>query len=75
MNIDETGGDVYKQVVTAGEPGTAPPPGSLCTMTYDGCRVHEEKWARFDSNNSAFEFKLGLKEVIKGWDVAVATMS
>ena len=72
-----TSGAVYKQGLTAGEPGTAPPPGSLCTLRNDGCRVHEEqsKWARFDSNDSAFEFKLGLQEVIKGWDAAVATMN
>lgn len=50
--------------------GTPPTEGMRCKMNYKGLL---EDGSEFDSGNN-FKFTLGKGEVIKGWDVGVATM-
>lgn len=51
--------------------GASPTKGKTCYMNYVG---KFESGEIFDQSESPFEFKLGAGQVIKGWDVGVATM-
>jgi peptidylprolyl isomerase len=58
--------------------GPSPKPGQTCVMHYTGW-LHEngKKGKKFDSSvdrGQPFEFKIGLHQVIAGWDEGVATM-
>jgi len=54
--------------------GVYPQDGNLCTMRYTG---KLDDGTIFDSSEgrAPFQFHLGMMEVIKGWDIAVAAMS
>jgi peptidylprolyl isomerase len=60
--------------------GTGPSPktGQTCVMHYTGwLYVNGAKGAKFDSSvdrGQPFEFKIGLQQVIAGWDEGVSTM-
>ncbi len=58
--------------------GASPAKGQTCVMHYTGWLwVNGAKGAKFDSSldrGRPFEFKLGLGQVIKGWDEGVAAM-
>src|ERR1043165_8895211 len=60
--------------------GTGPSPqkGQTCVMHYTGWLwVNGAKGSKFDSSvdrGSPFEFKIGIGQVIKGWDEGVASM-
>ena len=60
--------------------GTGPSPhtGQTCVMNYTGWLYNGgKKGAKFDSSldhGEPFEFKIGLHQVIAGWDEGVATM-
>ena len=69
--IDLTGnGKVMKKIITEGT-GAQPPLGNNVSVNYAG-RLENGK--QFDSSKKPFVFKLGAGEVIKGWDVGVASM-
>ncbi len=58
--------------------GATPTRGQTCVMHYTGW-LHEngQKGKKFDSSvdrNEPFEFPIGMKRVIAGWDEGVATM-
>jgi FKBP-type peptidyl-prolyl cis-trans isomerase len=58
--------------------GASPKPGQICVMHYTG-RLYEDgkKGKKFDSSvdrNQPFEFPIGQRRVIAGWDEGVATM-
>lgn len=66
---------LFKKILITGK-------GSECPMTGDEVEVHYRGWLMngdiFDSSverNEKFKFKLGQSQVIKGWDVGVATMT
>jgi len=58
--------------------GAAPKTGQICVMHYTGWLYENGvKGAKFDSSvdrNQAFEFPIGQKRVIAGWDEGVASM-
>jgi FKBP-type peptidyl-prolyl cis-trans isomerase len=58
--------------------GATPKPGQICVMHYTGWLYENAtKGKKFDSSvdrNEPFEFKIGLHQVIAGWDEGVSTM-
>ena len=58
--------------------GAAPKPGQICVMHYTGWLYEDgKKGKKFDSSvdrNEPFEFPIGQRKVIAGWDEGVATM-
>ena len=63
--------------ITEGK-GATPRPGQICVMHYTGwLYVDGKKTQKFDSSvdrGQPFEFPIGQKRVIGGWDEGVATM-
>ncbi|MGC1357346.1 MAG: FKBP-type peptidyl-prolyl cis-trans isomerase [Xanthobacteraceae bacterium] len=59
--------------------GAAPKTGQTCVMHYTGWLYEGgKKGAKFDSSvdrGQPFEFKIGMHQVIPGWDEGVATMN
>jgi peptidylprolyl isomerase len=59
--------------------GAAPKTGQTCVMHYTGWLYDGgKKGAKFDSSvdrGQPFEFKIGMHQVIAGWDEGVATMN
>ena len=58
--------------------GATPRPGQICVMHYTGwLYVNGAKGKKFDSSvdrGQPFEFPIGRRQVISGWDEGVATM-
>ena len=58
--------------------GASPTTGQTCVMHYTGWLYKDgAKGSKFDSSvdrGQPFEFKIGVGQVIKGWDEGVATM-
>jgi FKBP-type peptidyl-prolyl cis-trans isomerase len=58
--------------------GATPKPGQTCVMHYTGWLYEDgKKGKKFDSSvdrNEPFEFPIGQRKVIAGWDEGVATM-
>jgi peptidylprolyl isomerase len=58
--------------------GATPTPGQTCVMHYTGWLYEDGvKGKKFDSSldrNEPFEFPIGMKRVIGGWDEGVASM-
>jgi peptidylprolyl isomerase len=58
--------------------GPSPKPGQTCVMHYTGWLYENgQKGKKFDSSvdrNEPFEFPIGQRRVIAGWDEGVATM-
>ncbi len=58
--------------------GATPQRGQTCVMHYTGWLYNNGiKGKKFDSSvdrNEPFEFKVGVGQVIKGWDEGVSTM-
>ena len=58
--------------------GATPKPGQTCVMHYTGwLYTNGMKGKKFDSSvdrNEPFEFKIGMRQVIGGWDEGVGSM-
>jgi peptidylprolyl isomerase len=58
--------------------GATPKPGQICVMHYTGWLYEDgKKGKKFDSSvdrNEPFEFPIGQRQVIAGWDEGVSTM-
>ncbi len=58
--------------------GASPRTGQTCVMHYTGWLYENgKKGAKFDSSvdrGEPFEFKVGMGQVIRGWDEGIATM-
>ncbi len=58
--------------------GATPKPGQICVMHYTGWLYENgQKGKKFDSSvdrKEPFEFPIGQRKVIAGWDEGVATM-
>jgi len=67
-------GGVIKQILLEGTPNTKPPEGSEVLLHYTGKFTDGTV---FDSSRerSPLRFQLGLEQVIKAWDICVATMN
>jgi peptidylprolyl isomerase len=67
-----------KYIDTKAGTGAAPKTGQTCVMHYTGWLYDGgKKGAKFDSSvdrGQPFEFKIGQRQVIGGWDEGVATM-
>ena len=63
-------GGLQKKITKEGS-GNTPTKGTTCFMNYVG---KFEDGKIFDQSQTAFQFKLGTGQVIKGWDVGVETM-
>ncbi|KRX10096.1 Cyclophilin-like peptidyl-prolyl cis-trans isomerase domain [Pseudocohnilembus persalinus] len=73
VNITEDGG-VQKKILQEGQGDSTPANGNNIQVTYIGTL---EDGTQFDSNTdkeNAFEFKVGVGQVIKGWDLGMVTM-
>src|SRR6476661_8530449 len=57
--------------------GATPKPGQICVMHYTGWLYEDgKKGKKFDSSvdrNEPFEFPIGQRKVIAGWDEGVST--
>lgn len=70
-------GGVYRKVL---RPGSAegkgrPPPGAEVTVHYEGWLLDGHKFDSSRDREESFTFKLGVGQVIEGWDIAVAAMA
>ena len=58
--------------------GASPKPGQTCVMHYTGWLYENgQKGKKFDSSvdrNKPFEFPIGQRRVIAGWDEGISTM-
>ena len=69
-------GGVHKRRLRAPEgDGGRPPPGSMVTVHYEGWLINGSKFDSSRDRDEPFTFKLGVGEVIEGWDLAVASMA
>jgi FKBP-type peptidyl-prolyl cis-trans isomerase len=71
-SIDLTSdGGVIKTILTAGKSDVQPTRGQKVFVNYIG---KLENGKEFDRSEEPFVFKVGVGEVIKGWDIGVASM-
>lgn len=69
--IDLTSDSGLKKKITKEGTGNNPVKGKKVTVNYVG---KFENGKVFDSSDDGFEFILGAGQVIKGWDIGVASM-
>lgn len=77
LDLTEGRGGVYKKTLRdapVGEQGP-PPSGSNVTVHYEGWLLDGQKFDSSRDREAPFTFKLGVGEVIEGWDLAVASMA
>ncbi|MFC9033675.1 FKBP-type peptidyl-prolyl cis-trans isomerase [Streptomyces arboris] len=66
---------VTKEVVKTGDGTNFPRPGDTVTMHYTGTLTDGEKFDSSVDRGTPFVTKIGVGQVIKGWDEGVPTMS
>eukprot|EP01027_Heterolobosea_sp_BB2_P025970 GEZU01039886.1.p1 GENE.GEZU01039886.1~~GEZU01039886.1.p1 ORF type:complete len:109 (-),score=43.91 GEZU01039886.1:184-510(-) len=63
------------EVIKPGDGKSYPKPGQTVTVHYTGTLTNGNKFDSSRDRNKPFQFKLGVGQVIKGWDEGVAKMS
>ncbi|CAK9825555.1 FK506-binding protein 59 [Anthophora retusa] len=67
-------GGVLKEIIKEGVGDETPAPGSNVTVHYTGTLMDGTKFDSSKDHNAPFQFKLKKGDVIKAWDIGVATM-
>ena len=68
-------GGVFKKIIKPGDSSEkVPPAGSEVTVHYVGWLMDGQKFDSSRDREEPFKFKLGVGQVIDGWDLAVASM-
>jgi len=68
-------GGVIKEIITAGKSEGKPMTGDVVTVHYVGKLTDGSGFDSSRERGEKFNFNLGKGEVIKGWDIGVATMT
>ncbi|XP_056018003.1 peptidyl-prolyl cis-trans isomerase FKBP1A-like [Ostrea edulis] len=66
---------VEKEVKAAGDGRRFPQAGQTVVVHYTGTLTNGKKFDSSRDRGKPFEFKIGMSQVIKGWDEGVMTMS
>lgn len=66
---------VFKKILTPGSGTETPGPGNEVLVHYTGRLLNGDVFDSSVTREEKFKFKLGEGQVIKGWDVGVATMT
>lgn len=66
---------VELQQLVAGDGTRFPKKGQTVTVHYDGYLTNGQKFDSSRDRGQTFQFRLGMSEVIRGWDEGVAQMS
>ncbi|XP_041968048.1 peptidyl-prolyl cis-trans isomerase FKBP4 isoform X2 [Aricia agestis] len=75
IDISPTGDrGVLKRIIKEGEGTATPGIGCSVTVHYTGTLLDGTKFDSSKDRNEPFEFPLGKKQVIRAWDIGVATM-
>ncbi|MDX2257193.1 MAG: FKBP-type peptidyl-prolyl cis-trans isomerase [Pseudanabaenaceae cyanobacterium bins.39] len=72
-DIKDTGSGLKYKVVKAGT-GAVPKPGQTVTVHYTGTLENGSKFDSSRDRGTPFSFKLGVGQVIKGWDEGLSMM-
>lgn len=67
-------GGVLKEIITEGVGDETPGSGCKVTVHYTGTLLDGTKFDSSKDRNEPFQFNLGQGQVIKAWDIGVATM-
>ena len=71
---EDSDGRLFKKILTPGSGTETPMPGNEVIVHYTGRLLNGEVFDSSVERNEKFKFKIGEGQVIKGWDVGVATM-
>jgi len=74
-DLTDGSGGVYRKVLRAGNGESSPPLGASVTVHYEGWLLDGQKFDSSRDREQPFTFKLGVGEVIDGWDIALAKMA
>lgn len=66
---------IFKKILSPGTDSETPTSGDQVLVHYTGRLLNGEVFDSSVERNEKFKFKLGEGQVIKGWDVGVATMT
>ena len=72
--VPGTNGNLFKKVLQEGTGDLPPPRNTWMKVHYTGTLENGSKFDSSRDKNRYFEFTLGVGQVIKAWDIGMATM-